>query len=84
VNIQDKEKIKQFLSRLLRTNVNTLLGCVAEGEFICDSSGKPLQVQELSNNFGSSEPEKPLPPNAHRMALVTASFQVNNNFYCQS
>eukprot|EP00092_Neocalanus_flemingeri_P004491 GFUD01004831.1.p1 GENE.GFUD01004831.1~~GFUD01004831.1.p1 ORF type:complete len:656 (+),score=214.52 GFUD01004831.1:71-2038(+) len=61
--------------RLLRTNVNTLLGCVAEGEFVCDTSGKPLLVQDLSDNFGSAEPVKPLPPNAHRMALVTASFQ---------
>jgi len=61
--------------RLLRTNVNTLLGCVAEGEFVCDSSGKPLLVQDLSDNFGSAEPVKPLPPDGHRMALVTASFQ---------
>jgi len=61
--------------RLLRTNVNTLLGCVAEGEFACDSSGKPLLVQDLSDNFGSAEPVKPLPPDGHRMALVTASFQ---------
>ena len=56
--------------------MNTLLGCVAEGEFVCDSSGKPLIVQDLSDNFGSAEPVKPLPPNGHRMALVTASFQV--------
>jgi len=61
--------------RLLRTNVNTMLGCTAEGEFVCDENAKPLLVQELSNNFGSVESEKPLPPTAHRMALVTASFQ---------
>ena len=53
-----------------------MLGCTAEGEFVCDESGKPLLVQDLSDNFGSVEAVKPLPPAAHRMALVTASFQV--------
>ena len=59
----------------MRLNVNTLLGCVAEGEIVCDSSARPLPVQELSTNFGSSEAEKALPAGAHRVALVTASFQ---------
>jgi len=61
--------------RLLRKDVPTMLGCVAEGEFVCDSSARPLPVQELSNNFGTSQPEKTLPEGAHRMVISTASFQ---------
>ena len=62
--------------RMLRKEVNTMLGFVVEGEFVCDSSATPLQVNELSNNFGGSKSEKALPANGHRMALVTAGFQV--------
>merc|ERR1712179_266986 len=40
--------------RLLRKDVPTMLGCVAEGEFVCDSSARPLPVQELSTNFGTT------------------------------
>jgi len=61
--------------RLLRKDVPTMLGCVAEGEFVCDSSARPLPVQELSTNFGTTESEKTMPAGAHRMVLTTASFQ---------
>merc|ERR1719318_2261754 len=61
--------------RLLRKDVSTLLGSTVEGEFVCDSSARPLPVQELSDNFGSSEPEKAFPVGAHRLALVAASYQ---------
>jgi len=61
--------------RLLRTNVNTLLGSVVEGEFVCDLKGKPLLIHELTNNFGNTDSEKPLPPNSLRMVIVTAGFQ---------
>ena len=52
-----------------------MLGCVAEAEFVCDSSARPLPVQELSSNFGSSECVTALPTGAHRLALLTAGYQ---------
>ena len=65
-----------YVPRLLRKDVPTLLGSTVEGEFVCDSSARPLPVQELSDNYGSSQPEKCLPVGAARLALVAASYQV--------
>ena len=61
--------------RLSSLNVNTLLGFVAEADVVLDSRGQPLLVQEFSNSFGNSQPQKPLPEGGHRLSLITATFQ---------
>jgi len=61
--------------RFLRLSVNTLMGFVADGECVLDREMKPLLVDEYSNNFQNSEPKKPLPAGATRVALIVASFQ---------
>merc|ERR1719153_1337113 len=60
--------------RFLSINVNTLLGCQADCELVCDSKGKPLPVSDYSNVFQSVEPKLALPPSATRVCLVVASF----------
>ena len=52
------------------------MGFVADGECVLDSEMKPLLVDEYSNNFQNSQPKKPLPAGATRVALIVASFQV--------
>jgi len=61
--------------RFLRLSVNTLMGFVADGECVLDAEMKPLLVDSFSNNFQNSEPLKPLPDGASRIALLVASFQ---------
>jgi len=61
--------------RFILTDVNTMMGCVVDGEFVCEATTvKPLVIQELTDNFGFIEPIKPLPPGACKVALVVASF----------
>jgi len=61
--------------RFLRLSVNTCMGFVADAECVLDAKDKPLLVDSFSNSFQNSEPQKPLPEGATRLALMVASFQ---------
>jgi len=61
--------------RFLRVNVNTLMGFVADAEFVVDVKNNPMLVDEFANSFGTVTPSKQLPAGASRVALIVAGFQ---------
>lgn len=55
--------------KYIRENIQTSMGIFVDVELAADKKGKPIPIQDYSNNFGESESPQPLPEGAVKLAM---------------
>ncbi|KAK8735770.1 hypothetical protein OTU49_005307 [Cherax quadricarinatus] len=55
--------------KYIRENIQTSMGIFVDVELAADKKGKPIPIQDYSNNFGESESSQPLPEGAVKLAM---------------
>ncbi|KAK7079787.1 hypothetical protein SK128_021714 [Halocaridina rubra] len=59
----------------IRENIQTSLGIFVDNELTVDFRGKPIPIQEYSDNFGEWKDSKPLPEGASKIAMFVWDYK---------